>query len=377
MDIKIKKLIDPYPYSQIGQLLKKTYFEEYTEDAGALQWSEKYAKFYFDAIYYKESSRDFLFGAFDGNKLIGTIFGHRDKVCFEDKLELEMVNLGLTAVDPKYRRQGIAKDLISKLIEHAKEKNIDFIMSFPEKGRFGNKLLKDHFGFNNYGKTDHLIKIMEDFGLENVKELLGLNPVVAKVATLYSKIPDLEITEGKIREGNSEDLGPAVNILNSYRSRVPISMIYHKKEFNISNQGFYSLNERFGDPWGFYWKVLEINNKVLATISYRIEEVKFKKEEKYLNAIVALLTSLAFHEDVEMDQKKEFLGNILRQIRTDVPTAFLTQITSPQHELKLLKKLKFINDRNKYYLYMKPLTEKSEIINQNKRYKSYFLQYFR
>lgn len=377
MNIKIKKIIEPYPYLEIGELLKKTYFEEYTEDAGALLWSEKYAKFYFDAIFYKESSRDFLFGAFDGKKLIGTIFGHRDKVCFENKLELEMVNLGLTAIDPKYRRQGIAKDLISKLIEYAKEKDIDFIMSFPEKGRFGNKLLDDHFGFTNYGKTEHLIKIMEDFGLERVKELLGLNPVIAKVATLYSKIPDLEITEGKIREGNSEDLDTVINIINSYRSRVPISMIYHEKQFNISNQGFYSLNERFGDPWGFHWKVLEINNKVLATISYRIEEVKFKKEEKYLNGIVALLTSLAFHEELEMDQKKEFLGNILRQIRTEVPNVFLTQITSPQHESKLLKKLKFINDRNKYFLYIKPLTEKSQIIDQNKRYKNYFLQYFR
>ena len=376
MNIKIEKITEPYPYSQIGDLLEKTYFEEYTEEAGALQWSEKYARFYFDAVYYKDTSRDFLFGAFEGEKLIGTTFGHRDAVAFEDNIELEEVNLGLTAVDPDYRRKGVAKRLISAVIEHAKEKNIDFIMSFPEKDRYGDKLLED-FDFKNYGKTEHLIKIMEGFGLEQVKRLMGMNPLLAKLAVLFSKIPNPEITEGTIRDAKPEDLDSVINLINTYRSRVPLSLIYHKKAFSISNQGFLSLNERYGDPWGYYWKVFEINNKIVANISYRIEEITFQNEGEYENGIVALLTSLAYDQDLEMDLKKEFLGSVLRQIRTNLPNVFISQITTPQHEKKVLKKLKFTDDRKTYFLYMMPLTEKSEVLNNHKKYKEYFLQYFR
>ena len=108
MPVEIRKLTEPYDYKQIAEVLRKTYFREYC-DAGALQWNEEYARFYFEAVVFKDSSRDFIFGAFDGEKLVGTIFGHRDALIFENRLKLEMVNLGLTAVDPGYRRQGIAK----------------------------------------------------------------------------------------------------------------------------------------------------------------------------------------------------------------------------------------------------------------------------
>ncbi|NVM55883.1 MAG: GNAT family N-acetyltransferase [Candidatus Helarchaeota archaeon] len=376
MDIEIKKLKEPYPYKKLADVLRKTYFEEYL-NAGALQWSEEYAKFYFDAILPKESSRDFIFGAFDGERLVGTLFGHRDMVIFENRLKLETVNLGLTAVDPEYWRQGIAKEMLSRLIKQAEEKNIDFIMAFPEKGRYGDKLLAQ-FDFKNYGKTQHLIKIMEGRGLQALRENLNINVILVKLASFFSHIPEMDKPEGVIREAKIEEIDDVREILNSYATRVPLLNFYSHEGYKESNIGLAQMNERFGDPWGYHWLVLEQNGEIKATISYRIEIVTSEIiPDEYLNAPVALLTSIGYHEEMEFDQKLEFMTAILRGIRTEVPEAFISQITSPQHERKVFKKLRFIKDRNTYYLYMKPLTERAGELNNYKKYKEYLLQYFR
>ncbi len=376
MSIDIRKINPPYNYAQIAEILHETYFKEYV-NAGALLWNEKYAKFYFEAIIPKESSRDFIFGAYDGKKIVGTIFGHRDVVMFENRLTLEMVNLGLTAVDPNYRRRGIAKKLVSRVIEHAKEKNLDFIMAFPEKGRYGDNLLKQ-FDFKNYGKTKHFIKLMEDRGLQVLREYLHYNVVIVKIASIFSHIPDKEDPEGMIRYANIKEIDEVREILNSYASRVPLVSLYSHEGYEESNINFAKMNDYFGDPWGFHWLVLEQNGEIVATISYRIEVVAFEPDPgQYVSGPVALLTSLGFHEKMDMEEKLQFMCAILRKIRKEYPEIYVAQITSPQHEMKVFNKLKFNDDQSTYLLYMKPLTEKGEELNKYKKYQEYFLQYYR
>ena len=141
---------------------------------------------------------------------------------------------------------------------------------------------------------------------------------------------------------------------------------------------FGRMNERFGEPWGFHWLVLERAGKIYATLSYRIEVVTFEPEPgELLNTPVALLTSLGCHEEMELEDKVQFVGQILRKIRTELPDVYLTQITSPQHEKKLFDKLKFVDDRHTYYLYLLPLTERGQELSIYKKYKEYHLQYYR
>ncbi len=376
MTIEVKLLKEPYNYAQIAEVLRNTYFREYG-DAGALQWNETYAKFYFDCIVFKETTRNFIFGAFDGEKLVGTLFGHRDIIIFENELRLEMVNLGLTAVDPEYKRQGIAKKLLQAVIEQAKVKNLDLIIAFPEKGRYGDKLLKQ-FEFKNYGKTQHLIKLMEDRGLQVVREYLGYNIVMVKLASMFSHLPEVVPLEGTLRDATLDDFEAVRNILNSYGKRVPLLSFYSGPGYKQSNIGFKTMNARFGDPWGFHWLVLERNGQILATVSYRVEVVTFEpKPDQFESGPVALMSSLGFHESMELEEKVKFLGNVLQKIRTELPMVYVVQITSPQHERKVFDKLKFVDDRSAYYLYMRPLTEKAEAVNQYKKYKEFLLQYYR
>jgi len=309
---------------------------------------------------------------------VGTIFGHRDIVRFENRIDLKMVNLGLTAVDPAYRRQGIAKKLVARLIEQSKDRHLDFIMAFPEKGRYGDNLLGDHFGFRNFGKTQHFIKLMEDRGLEVLKENLDYNIVMVKIATLFSHIPDLEDPEGVIRNAKIEETDEVREILNSYALRVPLVSIYSDEGYKESNIKFAQMNKWFGDPWGFYWLVLEQNNEIIATISYRVEVVTFEPQPReYKSGPVALLTSLGFKEGMDIQEKMQFLCAILRKIRKDLPEVYVAQITSPQHEMEVLDKLKFVDDRCTYNLYMKPLTNAGNELNKYKKFKEYLLQYYR
>ncbi len=376
MNIRVRPLEPPYDYAEIAEILGKTYFREYCEE-GALQWDAKYAQFYFESVVHKESSRAFIFGAFDGNKLVGTLFGHRDVVIFDNRLSLEMVNLGLTAIDPEYRRQGIAKKLLEKVLERAKEKNLDFVMAFPAKGKFGDELLKK-FNFINFGKTEHLIKLMEERGLQGLRDYLNYNIIMVKLAGLYSHLPEEEEIDGTIRYGKLEEISEVSEILNSYTKRVPLVNVYSDEGYAESNIRFAKMNAQFGDPWGFYWFVLEREGKIRATLSYRIEVVTFEPEPgELVSAPVALLTSLGCHEEMDLDEKVAFVGAILRHIRAEQPDVYLTQITSLQHEKKVFDKLKFVDDRHTYYLYMLPLTEKGQELSKYKKYKEYHLQYYR
>ncbi|NVM31085.1 MAG: GNAT family N-acetyltransferase [Candidatus Helarchaeota archaeon] len=375
MELKIRKLKEPYPFKQIADHLRNIYYQEYGKD-GTLIWDEGYTKYYFDANVAKEISKDFAFGTFTGKKLIGTLFGHWDLVRIGNKQTLEMLNLGLMTVSPEYRRQGIAKRMLNQLIEQAKERNIDLITALPQKGRYGDKLLKEHFDFVKFAKTKHLLKLMEEQGVKAARLQLGI--IVGKIATLFSHIPNLGDPEGIIRIGKSEDLERAIALINSYSDRIPLSTIYTKKGFQHTLREFDSLATRFGAPWGHQWLLLERNGELYATVCCRVEKIAYEiKGGLFEEIYAALLSSLAFHEKMDSDEKRKFIAYILRKILIELPEISCTQITTHQYEPKAFKKLRFADDRNSYFLYMKAISEKGEIINQHVKFKEFFIEYYR
>ncbi len=375
MEIEIRKLKEPYPITQIAQHLRNIYYKEYGAD-GTLVWDEKYTKFYLDANVKKGISKDFAFGAFKGNELIGTLFGHGDLVRVGNQKTLKTLNLGLMTVLPAYRRQGIAKAMLNRLIEQARNENIDLILTFPQKGRYGDKLLKEHFDFNKYGKIKHYLKLMEEQGLKAVAAQYGI--ITTKISSLFSHIPDLGAPEGVLRLATSEDFDKALALINSYSQRLPLATIYTREGFKHTLKVFDSLKDRFGAPWGHEWLILEQNGEIYATVCCRVEKIAFETKEGILEELyAALFTSLAFHEEMTLNNKKQFISYILRKIRTELPEISCTQITTNQHEMKVFNKLRFVDDRNTYLLYIKPISEKGEIINQYSQFKEFFLEYYR
>ncbi|MHA1309848.1 MAG: GNAT family N-acetyltransferase [Candidatus Helarchaeota archaeon] len=372
MTIEIKKLTEPLPYDKIGNLLYNTYFTSYKED-GALHWNSKYAEIYFNA-WVLPKSNELIFSAWDDDKLIGLAVGHKEIIKLDNEIEIIGTNIGLTAVDSQYRRNGIATNMVSNLIEEAKKLGYDLVFRMVQKGKYGDNILKK-FDFVNISKHEHYIKIMEKYGVQILKEYRGLNPVLAKLAeSLYSKLPH-DPLDGTLRTGKiPDDISRCVEIINSYSSRVPLSRIYDNKTFQIDLENTKKLNDAFGDPWGLIWYILELNNKIMATMTCRIELTTFERG----SAPVGLFGNLGFDESLTHEQKLGFIAEILRDIRKKYPEIFTCQITTFHHELKVFKDLKFTDDQSKYFLMVKPLTDKAnEILNRYKKIKEFNLTYYR
>jgi GNAT superfamily N-acetyltransferase len=372
MTVKIKKLVPPLPYAKIGDLFYKTYFQNY-KDAGALQWNEKYAEIYFTSWVIPKSD-ELIIGAWDDEKLVGLTVGHKEDMLLDNEIEIKSANIGLTAVLPDYQKQGIATNLVKNLMDEAKKLNLDMIHSMAQKGRYGDKIYKN-LDFIKMGKHDHMIKIMEKYGVNILKEYRGLNPLLAKLAEkLYSKIPDYEV-EGTFRRGKmTDDVPRCIEIYNSYTSRVPLSRIYSEDTFKKDIEGSIKLNDLFGDPWGMNWMVLDIDGKIMATITCRIEMTTFENG----SAPVALLGNLGFDGSLEQDQKDGFLATLIRFIRDEYPEVFTCQITSWHHEQKAIKNLSFTDDQDKYIFFMYPFTDNArEIDERYKKLKEFNLSYYR
>ena len=372
MTIEIRKIKEPIPYKKIGDLLYKTYYNNY-KDSGALQYNEQYAKIYFTSWVLPKTG-ELIFGAWDNDKLVGLSVGHLEMMKLDNEIEIKSSNIGLTAVDPDYQRQGIATSLILKLKETAKQLGYDMIFAMAQKGKHGDEILKN-LEFIKLGKHDHMIKIQEKYGVKILKDYRGLGSVMAKLAeTLYSKLPKQELI-GTLREGKiPDDIPRCLEILNSYSKRVPLSKLISEDLYVADIKGAAKLNDAFGDPWGLKWFVLEIDGKIMATITCRIEITTFENG----SAPVCLMGNLGYDESLDQDQKNGFMAGIIRYIRSNYPKVFTCQITSLHHEQKVMKKLDFTDDQEKYFFMIYQFTDNAnEITNRYKRIKEFHLSYFR
>jgi len=372
MDFEIKILDGALPWEQISELYVKTYVEKYIEK-GSNDWKNpKYTEWYFDAYHH---DRRFFYSAWKGDdQLIATMFGSPNRLKIDNEVEINAISLGLAATLPEYQRTGIQKTLIQRLIDDAKEKEIDLVYAFPEKGLGGNELLKNHFYFKRYMKNQqHYIKVMGDYGRKILQDYRGLNVVLAKLLKLYSGIPENKLARGKIRDGKVSDIGEIVNILNSYQKRVQISQVWTEHHLKEEIEGAKRLDDLLGSPCGSYWKVWE-DGKVLASFFIRMEMIHFKNG----SAPIALMSETIFHEEVTEPEKLGVIATLVRWVRDEHPQVFTTQSTQPQYELKAYKDLNFIDDTATYEFVVLPLSKAGEAaINRHESYKDIFMPYHR
>ncbi len=371
MDFKIKILQDPLPYDKISELYGTTYVEKYFE-SGANDWKNpKYTEWYFGAYHH---DKRFFYSAWKGDQLIATMFGTPTKIIIDNEVEISAISLGLTATLPEFQRQGVQKALIQRLIDDAKNAEIDIVYGYPEKGYGGNDLLK-FFNFKRYTKNQqHYIKVMGDYGRKILRDYRGLNVVLAKLLVLYAGIPENQLEGGEFRDGKDSDVEALVPILNSYQKRVQISQNWTAAHLREEIEGASRLNKLIGPPSGFYWKVWERDARVLASFFIRTEMIHFK----HGSAPIALLSETIFHEDVTESEKLGVVATLCRWVRDNHPKVFTIQTTQPQYELKTYKDLKFIDDTSTYEFLVLPLTEQgAAAINRNTSYKDIFMPYHR
>ncbi|MHA1895127.1 MAG: GNAT family N-acetyltransferase [Candidatus Helarchaeota archaeon] len=382
MDFEIKQLKENIRdhYKEIGDLYHETYFKDYFE-GGALNWEEKYAEYYFNAFHFPP---DYYFTAWKDDKLIATSLGSKYPVFLDGEIELTGVSIGLTATKPEYQRQGIQKKLISELIKAAKKDKVDFIWAFPQIGKFGDKLLKDHFNFVRYNKNaEHLIKILGDHGRWILQNYRGLNAALARLAVIYAGIPKEKLMGGEIREGdvNSNDIKAVVDIINSYTKRLPLSRTWTEEKYKNEIIKSKEIVNYYPD-WRYFWLVWERDGEIIASINIRTEYVTFEKG----TSTVGLITNSVFKEGLTDDEKISFFAPIIRRFYEEkhegddwrLKKLFTLQTTQPQYEPKMYKKAKCTDDQSKYEFLILPLTKKGEQIGlRYKKIKKLFIPYHR
>ena len=105
-------------------------------------------------------NKPFIFGAFDGKKLVGIRPFMLQQIIYKNNKYLVAQPCD-TAVDPEYQGKGLFKKMTLKAIEEAENMNINFFFNFPnansEPGnlKMGWEILQnknESFLFDNFGK---------------------------------------------------------------------------------------------------------------------------------------------------------------------------------------------------------------------------------
>ncbi|MHA1269343.1 MAG: GNAT family N-acetyltransferase [Candidatus Helarchaeota archaeon] len=378
MDYEIKILnTKDLPYDQLSNLYSQTYLKSHMED-GSLNWNPDYVKFFFNsAIQYRE----LFFTAWKENQLIATIIGVSHPIVIEGT-ELKSITLALGATIPEYQGQGIQKSLVNKLISKAKDLGFDLIYALPAKGLGGVKLLKQHFGFISKNKNArHEVKILGDYGIYCLKNYRRMNVLMAKLAeSLYSKKPKDEFSDvGLIRDADiNKDLNSIIELGNSYNNHLTLSEKFYLDKEKPFIEGLQNISN-LGDPYNFYWKVWDIDGKIVANICLRSELIHFMGGK----CALLIVSHLFFDQNLTDIEKIGFYAEIIRQFWPDdakdkgIPELFLFNVTCVHHEQLIHKKLNFTSEPKNYELLVLPLTDKGEIINNYKKIKDFHLSYMR
>ena len=369
MEYEVKVLSDPLPYDKIGKLFQSTYIEPYY-DTGGLDWSEKYAEWFIPAFY---PDKTFFYSTWVGGDLVATLFSNPADLVLDNTVELKALSLSLAATHPDHRKQGLQKKMIKESITKAKASGFDIVYGMPEKKK-GGALLKKYFEFTCFQKKDkHRVKPMEEYGVKVFKEKRGMNPLIAKLAGIYAKIPQDKIEGGTIRNGTDDDIDEVLAIYNAYRKWLPISRNLSKPRLEYEIKNYFNKVGTLGSHFRAEWKVWERENVIVATLLIRYESAVFKNGR----APVALFWNLGYKEGLPIEEKKAFLAGVLQYIQKTYPEVAICQTTMAENEIKVYDALKFADDLTNYELWALPLTAKGEEINRYPKYKDFFIPYYR
>jgi ribosomal protein S18 acetylase RimI-like enzyme len=206
------KLLETRDYEKIADILLKSYVPQW-QSAGTPVWNASYVE-YLDKAYIGPDS--IYVGAYDGDKLIAVGTGYFSDWNVSEVGDVKGLGICNLGVLPDYQRQGIATKIVEKLMDEAKSKKVHLIFRTCNQDLNDYKVL-EKLGFEK--KIDNVFqfarimgKDMADFAAE-IKEY-GF--VMKKMVKVVAGLPDEEkgIEEGKIREGNADDIKKCVEILN-------------------------------------------------------------------------------------------------------------------------------------------------------------------
>ena len=331
-----------------------------------------------------ETNPEFAIGAYQGEKLVGTVMAIVKDVIFND-FDKEIKNLKLKAgflcnlgvVNELWPGYDLKKNLLDALLKKLRENNVDFVITNP----LGDKdpEMIDYMkstGFNQANKNvEASVKMMGKDAVDELKIAEGLNPIEVGAAKLLAGWKSDGITEGIIRDITIEDYPAVIKMLNDYKDQLEIAIDWKAEDLeqfikiikNLDDHRTENVKAAFPkSSYGAHLKVWEIDGEVKAHVFFALIEVHL--QHAYLPLII--WENSSFSKDLSLDQKKDFISQVLR---AHEHKAIVCNLMVPYLDKKAFDKSGFMGDRRNRKLLVKSLTEKGKPVDEIKKMKNFFI----
>ncbi|NHI94378.1 MAG: hypothetical protein EAX96_17935 [Candidatus Lokiarchaeota archaeon] len=334
-----------------------------------------------------ERNSELAIGAYKNDELVGTIMTIVKNIIFNDPdkgikgLKLKagfLCNLGVAA--ELWPGMELKKELLNKLLEKLKEQKIDFLIINPLQDKDSDFInYMKSIGFSEINKNvEASVKMMGKDAVDQLKIAEGLNPIEVGAAKLLAGWKSDGITEGVIRDVTERDYSKIVDLLNDYANELQIAVewkIEDLEEFikiikNLDHHRIENVKDKFPkSSYGAHLKVWEINGDIKAHVFFALIEVHLQ----HAHLPLILWENSSFSKDLSLDQKKDFISQILKEHENK---AIVCNLMIPYLDKKAFDKAGFMGDRRNRKLLVKALTKEAKSVEASKKVKNFYINSF-
>ncbi|MHA1798955.1 MAG: hypothetical protein ACTSVY_10970 [Candidatus Helarchaeota archaeon] len=331
-----------------------------------------------------EREPDLALGAYNGEKLIGTIMGITYDIIINDpKQEIEGLKLraafigNLGVGEDHWYGDEIREKLMGAIVKKLTEKGIDLIITTPLQDKEPKEIeyLKS-IGFKMANKNiEAHVKFLGRHSIDHLKDAQGLNPIEAGGAKLLAGWKSEGIQEGVIRDLTESDYPRIIELLNDYTKELTLSVLWDEdllkalisRMKTMDDLELVEVHKKFPDSlYGTHFKVWEINGKIQAHAFLIVVEVHLP--HGYIPLI--FLDSTSFSRELTVEQKRDFITAVLKQFEYK---AIVTDCTTPYFDKKALSKAGFTPDHRTRRFMIKILSEKARPVEKINKIKKFSL----
>ncbi|MFQ6135408.1 MAG: GNAT family N-acetyltransferase, partial [Nitrososphaerales archaeon] len=261
--------------------------------------------------------RDMLLCAKLGGKVVGQVFTLPRRVKLRDNT-FRVGAVAFMAVHPDFRRRGIARSLMEKVVKTAEEKGFDALTLFTHPAPLSHAYpLYERLGFKTFYSTNPQMKVLDPWFLAKA---IG-RPYLALLMWLKARVKDITLPEGfMIRRYEQKDRPRCVALVKE-----------HVEQFDyvelVSEDFWVWWQESMPEAANPKTLVLERNGELIGTIACYTSAGKAKGKRGEIEFQMGGIGNLFYKRGYEQ-QVQSLIGRVLKELkRLGAPVA--TNMMSP------------------------------------------------
>jgi ribosomal protein S18 acetylase RimI-like enzyme len=310
--------------------------------------------------------RDLLMCARIGEKVVGQVFVLPRKTRVGKNI-LDVGTIAVVGTDPDFKRKGIARSLMKKGIERAKEKGFHGLTLFTNPP-WNAYALYESLGFKTFFTTNMQMKVLD---AKVIARALGV-PILAPFMKLKSGIKEKPLPDGfKMRGYEERDRSASIALLKERSKDFDYAELFPEQSWLWWQE---SMSKKL-KPRSY---VLEKNDELLGTISTYLSGIRAKSKKGEMKIELGSIGNFSYKQGYE-EQAQALLARALKDLKqSGAPAASNgfspTALQSNEFLSRLWKKYGFMKNKDFEQRFMyKSLDQKFDKLESMK---SFFYQPF-